>query len=366
MSKSLVTANLRQRPVRTLISVVGVALGIVLVILMVGLSHGVLQEQGRRNSNVGAEILFTRPNNYGPGTSSVLSLPVQYSAKIAEVSGVAAVSPVGQYLKPSNQSFGMEMVEGIEMDSYQKVTSLKVTQGQPLVADDEVLVDPVYCRDKKVKLGDKIDLFGRSFRISGVYQPEIGARIKIKLSVMQELLGSKERCSLVYVKCLATNPEEKVAENILAALPGNKILFTREIQGLYEKSLPVIDIFVNAVVVVALIISILVIMLAMYTTITERTKEIGILKSLGASKFFIIAEIEKEALLISVLGVLLGYAVALTGRWLIIKNTSLIIDLEPKWLLYAAIVGLSSGLIGALYPALRVANQDPVKALSYE
>lgn len=363
---NLVTANLKQRPIRTIISIIGVALGVVLIVLMVGLSHGVLQEQGRRNSNVGAELLFTRPNNYGPGTSSVLSLPVQYGPKIAEVRGVQAVSPVGQYLKPSNQSFGMEMVEGIDIDTYQKVTNLSISQGKSLSADDEVIVDPIYSKDKKVKVGDSIDLFGHKFRVAGIYQPEIGARIKIKLSMMQNLLGSKERCSFVYVKCEPTNNQEEVASGILEALPGNKILFTREIQGLYEKGLPAINVFVKAVVVVSIIISVLVIMLAMYTTITERTREIGVLKSLGASKRFIIFEIEKEALLISVLGTLLGYLVSVIGRWLLIKNTSLIIELEPKWLFYAALVGILSGLLGALYPALRVANQDPVKALSYE
>lgn len=363
---SLVMANLSQRPIRTIISIIGVALGIILIVLMVGLSHGMLQEQGRRNSNVGAEILFTRPNNYGPGTSSVLAVPVQYGPKIAELSGVEAVSPIGQYLKPSNQSFGMEMVEGIEIESYQKVTNLTISQGKNLTNDEEVIIDPIYSRDKKVKVGDSIDLFGRKFHVSGIYEPEIGARIKIKLSMMQELLGSKDRCSFVYVKCQPTQTQEKVAETILTALPGNKVLFTREIQGLYEKGLPAINVFVKAVVIVSIIISILVIMLAMYTTITERTREIGVLKSLGASRKFIILEIEKEALLISVLGTLLGYIVAITGRWLIIKNTSLIIELEPKWLFYAALVGILSGVLGALYPALRVANQDPVKALSYE
>lgn len=363
---NLVTANLKQRPIRTIISVIGVALGVVLVVLMVGLSHGVLQEQGRRNSNVGAELIFTRPNNYGPGTSSVLSLPVQYAPKIAEINGVQAVSPVGQYLKPSNQSFGMEMVEGIDIDTYQKVTNLSIDQGKTLSEDNEVIVDPIYAKDKKVKIGDSIDLFGHKFYVSGIYQPEIGARIKIKLSMMQNLLGSKDRCSFVFVKCQTTSNQEQVATNILSTLPGNKVLFTREIQSLYEKGLPAVNTFVKAVVVVSIIISILVIMLAMYTTITERTREIGVLKSLGASKSFIIFEIEKEALLISVLGTLLGYLVAITGRWLIIKNTSLIIDLELKWLLYAALVGILSGLIGALYPALKVANQDPVKALSYE
>src|SRR5262249_30656837 len=122
MSDSLITANVRQRPVRTLVSIVGVALGVVLIVLMVGLSHGMMYEQGRRNSNIGAEMIFSRPGAYGPGNTAVLSLPVQYAPRIAEVAGVKAVSSVGQYLKPSGQSFGVELVEGVDYQSYAKVT----------------------------------------------------------------------------------------------------------------------------------------------------------------------------------------------------------------------------------------------------
>src|SRR5690349_12338957 len=118
MNDSLVTTNVRQRPMRTLISVVGVALGVVLVVLIVGLAHGILKEQGRRNSNIGAELIFRRPGNISLSSASVLSMPVQYGPKLAGVQGVQAVTPVGQYLKSSDQGFGMETVEGIDYESY--------------------------------------------------------------------------------------------------------------------------------------------------------------------------------------------------------------------------------------------------------
>src|SRR6185503_1481542 len=70
MEDSLVTTNIRQRPMRTLISVVGVALGVVLIVLVVGLSRGMLKEQGRRSSNVGAELIFARPIRSASGLYS--------------------------------------------------------------------------------------------------------------------------------------------------------------------------------------------------------------------------------------------------------------------------------------------------------
>jgi putative ABC transport system permease protein len=120
------------------------------------------------------------------------------------------------------------------------------------------------------------------------------------------------------------------------------------------------------VIWLAVVISTLVILLAMHTTITERTREIGILKSLGASKSFIVASIEKEALVISALGVGLGFVASFVAKYVIEGNTQLKIDLQPKWLLISALIGLLAGVLGALYPAFSAASMDPIEALSYE
>jgi putative ABC transport system permease protein len=100
--------------------------------------------------------------------------------------------------------------------------------------------------------------------------------------------------------------------------------------------------------------------------VTERTRQIGILKSLGMSKASIALVFEKEALLISSLGVLLGLSVAFSARYLLVNQLGWKIELETGYILYACLGGLLSGALGALYPALRAARQDPVDALSYE
>jgi putative ABC transport system permease protein len=110
----------------------------------------------------------------------------------------------------------------------------------------------------------------------------------------------------------------------------------------------------------------LVILLAMYTTVTERTRQIGILKALGMSKSGIAWVIEQEAILVSVLGVAVGVGLTFVARFFIMRVTSLTIEIEPRWVIISFLVGIVGGSIGALYPALRAARQDAVDALSYE
>src|SRR2546430_17277822 len=88
---------------------------------------------------------------------------------------------------------------------------------------------------------------------------------------------------------------------------------------------------IYVVVGVAAVISVLVILLAMYTTVTERTRQIGVLKSLGMSNASVAWVIEQEALIVSVLGVLFGIVLTLLARFVVMRATSLTVDIEPRW-----------------------------------
>ena len=120
-------------------------------------------------------------------------------------------------------------------------------------------------------------------------------------------------------------------------------------------------------IAIALGIGFLVIFLSMYTTITERTREIGILKSLGASKGYIINIILREASLLALIGIGLGWLGAINGRRVFLGAfPTLSIDLTVEWALRAALLALAGSLVGAFYPSLRAAQLDPVDALAYE
>lgn len=364
---NLVLSNMTHRPARTFVSVVGVAVGVLLVAFTVGLAHGVLRERGRRESEVGAEIMMRAAGSIGFGAQR-FAYPVSRAEEIARLPGVRAACPAGQTTDTSDSGFGMRVIDGIDFECYSRMSGLRVVEGRALASGEELIVDPVWKEQRKAKVGDLVKLFGREYKLVGIYEPPGGARIKVPLSTMQENAGVEGGAFATSVLVSVKDPAEQdaVAERIHDAFPQDQIIFTRDLPELYASSVPALDVFINVIVGVAAVISMLVILLAMYTTVTERTRQIGVLKSLGMSNTGVAWVIEQEALAVSVLGVLLGVVLTFAARFVVMRTTTLTVDIEPKWLLAALAIGLLGGTLGALYPALRAARQDPVDALSYE
>src|SRR5215510_9691063 len=363
---NLVLSNIRQRPTRTLISTSGVALGVILVLLMTALVRGMLNDRLRREQGVGAEIQFYRMGGGTLSASNAMPLDVRYAARLKKIRGVRMVSPFAHYVQSGNTGIGIEMIDAIELDSYSAISNLRIAEGRAFQSDDEVIVDELRARRGNIGVGSAIQVFGKTMRVAGIYSPQIGSRVKMSLGALQRALSQENKCLAILVKVDDGSPPEEVARRIDAELPNNQVVLTRDIGLNFGREIPAIQGFVRAVMGLSMVVSTLVILLAMYTTITERTREIGILKSLGAPKSYIIGVIEKEAIAISLIGVIAGLVVARIAAFGIEWETTLQLEFHWTWILIAALVGLGAGAVGALYPAVRAANQDPVKALSYE
>jgi len=363
---SLVISNIAHRPARTAVSVLGTAIGVLLIVFTVGLAHGVLYERGRREANIGAEIMVRSSGSMGFFGSSQFSLPASRAAEIERIEGVRAATPLGQSLDRSDRGFGSRLIDGIEFNDYAQLAGLRIREGSPLTGGDQAIVDPVWQKQRNAAVGSTVQLFERPFTIVGVYEPPGGGRIKIPLATMQDQEGIEGLASAILVACVNPAKQEDVAARIREHYPDDQILFTRDLPEIYASGVPALDVFIKVVVGVAASISMLVILLAMYTTVTERTRQIGILKALGMSKASIAWVIEKEAILVSLLGVIVGVLLTFAARFAVMRVTSLTIEVEPRWVMISLLVGLLGGSIGALYPALRAARQDAVEALSYE
>jgi putative ABC transport system permease protein len=363
---SLVTANVRQRPVRAVVSAAGVALGVCLVMLFTGLARGLSEDLQRRSQNIRAEIIFTRSG----GTemmATTANLPVQYADELRRIEGVEAAVPAIRYVSQGSKGFGFEQVEGVDWDAFAALNGQRLVEGRAPTAVNEVVVDETKAENNNLRVGSTISLFGNQpYTVTGVYTPEAGPRVKMSLAAMQDALESPGRATWIYVKVKDPARTVETARAIDEALPGNKLQLTRDIITNIEKSIPYLGVFLRTLVGLSAVVSGLVVMLAMYTTITERTREIGILKALGASRGYIVGEIEKEALLISVAGLAAGFAASFLAGFLIQRAYGLPFEYTWAWGLTAAVIGLLGGALGALYPAVRAANLDPVNALAYE
>jgi putative ABC transport system permease protein len=391
---NLIVENIKQRPLRTAISIVGVALGVILIVLMVGLARGMMRDSAERQSNVDAEIRFLPTEITSAAAANPLMMPSRYAEAILNgvkptaedpdiqprppIEGVTAASPVGEFIQNSDSGIGFEYVDGIDYASFIKTTRLNIIDGRPLGdgktpgEEYEAIVDRFYFENNKdingqpLRVGNKIKTLGHEFTVVGVYEPSMLARIKMPLHTMQQLLGGAENCTFILVRTQRPDLASQVKESLEKTYTGYHAYLTSDLPALFAQSIRPLEIFLDVVIWLAVIISTLVILLAMYTTIIERTREIGILKSLGASKMFVVMTIEKEAALISALGVLLGLIISVIGKFALEASTRLKIDIEPRWVLIATVVGIGCGLLGALYPAARAANLDVVEAISYE
>jgi putative ABC transport system permease protein len=363
---NLVLANIAHRPMRTAVSVLGTALGVLLIVFTVGLAHGMLHEHGRRDANINAEIMVRAPGTLGLGGNDPWVLPVSHARELMAISGIRAAVPIGQGLDKSDGGFGMRFVDGIPYDEYAALSHIQIREGAKLTGGDQIIVDPVWIKERKALVGSTLKIFERQFTVVGVYEPPGGARVKMPLATMQEQFSGLGHATAILVGCVDPNQQDAIAGLIKEKFPEDQLIMTRDLPELYASGVPALNVFLQVVIGVAASISTLVILLAMYTTVTERTRQIGVLKSLGMSKSKIAWVIEQEAMVVSLLGVITGILLTLGARFAIMRVTTLNVELEARWIAIAFLVGLGGGTIGALYPAIRAARQDAVEALGYE
>ncbi|MDQ2746640.1 MAG: ABC transporter permease [Acidobacteriota bacterium] len=362
----LVLANLKTRPFRTLISIAGVALGVVLILLFTGLARGMSENMAKRAANWKAEIVFTRPGAMEL-TSSNASVSTTYANKLLEVKGVQSTVPVIRYITPdSSGRWGIRQLDGVEWNSFAQMNEMQIVDGRAPAANDEIIIDERQLADDKSKIGDAMELFGdRKYKIVGVFAPPSGARIKMSLAAMQDALET-DKCTYILVKIKDGANVEEVAARINQVLPGNKINLTRDLIIDAQDRIPALKTFLKVLVGLGAFVSTIFVLLSMYTTITERRKEIGILKSLGASKSFIIRVIEGEAFFIGILGVMLGAVVSFAASAVLQKSFDLQFEFSRNWILTAVLIAVGGSLFGALYPAWKASGIDPVEVMVNE
>jgi putative ABC transport system permease protein len=364
----LILANLLHRPLRSIISVLAVAIEVIMMLTIIAIMVGQLTGQKRMNNGIGADLTVR------PGNASFLSgvsgapISVKLTSVLQALPHVAVASPVITNLSVSDT---LEVLWGVDYSTYSQLSPFVYLSGGPPQGPYDVIVDDVFASSgRRYRVGDTIQIYKHPFRITGIFEHGKGGRKLIPISTMGELIGSDGKASLFYLKL--DNPENipLVTQEILATrgLENYQVMTMAELFSQFTPSnIPALNIAIDVVIGIAAVIGFLVIFQAMYTSVLERTREIGILKSMGASQTTVVGVVLRETSMLAVTGVAVGVGVSFGLRAILAqKFPTLYLDMSPAWVLRCSLIALAGAVCGALYPAWLAARKDPIDALAYE
>ncbi len=369
MNLNFVWSNLLSRPMRSLATTLAIALEVTLILMVIGLTQGMIRETTSRMKGIGADIVMQPPNSSVLMASSSAVLPVdKFVDLLRGIEGVATVSPVLVFW---NTEKGSELIFGIDAESFNQISNGFIfLEGKGLEGEYDVLIDDIKASSKKLKVGDPFPFLNHTFRVCGIVEHGKGSRTFVPLKTLQNLVGSPGRATLMFLKCLSEGQINPTVARLQQRLPGYQIRpmgeFVSQMSEAYSSDVA-LRYFLSIVKFIAIVVGLFAIFLAMYTAITERTREIGILKSLGASRTYILAVFMEEAFLLCLLGFIFGIVLSYFGVWAIGQwSKNLPILLTREWIIKAGLITLASASVGAFYPAIRAANRDPIDALAFE
>jgi putative ABC transport system permease protein len=361
----LVFENLKHRPIRTLLSALAIGVQVTLMLTLVGVSRGMLDDAAEHSRGTGADILIRPPGasilGFSQGTmpEGIVAL-VRKRPHVALAAGVLMQSV----------SRVLTSIAGINLDEFDAMSGgFKYLEGGPFHAPDEMIVDDVEARASHLHVGSMVD-FGIKWRVTGVVESGKLSRMFTDLKSLQEKYSVTNKISLILVKVDDPANTQAVIDSFKSedAWKEYGIYSVQEYASLVSTSnIPLLEQFTGVVIGIGVAIGFLVVFLSMYTAVLERTREIGILKALGASPGYIMGILLRETIVLGIVGVIAGIAMTYGSRALLHAFApAFITEIVYSWWPRAAMIALGAALVGAIYPGMKAAKQDAIEALSYD
>src|SRR5215467_3015917 len=197
MMNKMIVANLAHRPIRSLISVIAIALEVTLILLIVGLSIGILNDSKSRQAGIGADVIVMPP-----GSSFIVGLTgapmsIKVGPILEKLPHVTVVAPVVTNISTSG---ALEVIAGIDLKTYESLSGpFHFMAGGPFQGPNDAIVDELFAKGKHVKVGDTIEILNNNFRVVGIVAQGKGARKFLPIETLQDLVGAKDKASIFYL-----------------------------------------------------------------------------------------------------------------------------------------------------------------------
>ncbi len=399
-------ANLLHHKLRSLLSALGIGIGICMLITLSGLARGSLFEIAERAESVDADLIVM-PRGWGDNAAdkSGTALRDAYAEIILREHGdlVAEAAPVffwpmrlaGQDHRATGIDAGdwplvsgrRELLSGRLPDPDGRFAAWLIDElTRPGVADGplvdigpaeladpdhdglELVVDARLARTGGFRVGQRVFSAGQEWTIVGIAPTGVVTRIFLPRRTAQFLFGSGDvtRSTLVFLKLrdgVALGPACRTIHETI----GHDVVPLTRYRGMLIEKFGLLLGYVDMVNAIALVIAFLFIMVTLYTMVLQRTREIAILKSCGASNAFILRQVVGESLLLTGLGTAMGVVLSFLAAWGVEAVKPLLtVTITWQWIALAVAVAAGGAVVSALYPAWRAMRVDVVEALTQE
>jgi putative ABC transport system permease protein len=393
--------NLRTRQLRSWLTILGIVIGVFLIMSLLSLSQGLQATVAKQLSAVGTDIVMVMPGSMSDIMTTMMGgsqLSEEDLDAIKKTKGVEAVVPnvYKSVLMKYQEKTKTIILYGVDWRNslyiYQEDMGMKLENGRwPVAGRREVVVGSLVPTDvfPNLKVGTTANIKGRQFGVVGILK-SMGSRqddmmVGIDLSLYREITSERKGAPQAIAKVADGYSADQVAKNIKANLEENakrragqqeesaySVLTSEAMGSIVGGIMGIIQMVVIAFGSIAVLVGGIGIMNTMYTSVRERTREIGILKAVGAKNQTIVLIFLMEAGIIGLVGGLggmipgLGLAklVELVGQ--VHPVFYIKASITPGIILFGLIFSIGVGCASGYFPARSAAKLKPVDALRYE
>ncbi len=386
----LAVNNITNRKVRSWLTIIGIVIGIASIIALISLSLGLQNSIEEQFESFGSDkILISAATFQGPGSlsSGLTDKDVEAIKKIEDFKLVSpfiarpgAVEFKGEEKHPT--IFGLKAEDAIEL--FESTRDLE--KGRYLRKGDnfDAVIGSRTAKklfDKEIRINNKIEINGVEFRVIGIFK-EVGNQqddnsINIPLETFREVFGTKDQVDFISAQVKPgsdISTVQKKVERLLERERNDKnfqVLTPTQILEQISQVLGIIQLVLVGIAAISLVVGGIGIMNSMYTSVLERTRDIGVMKAIGAKdsdilKLFLI-ESGLMGFVGGIFGVALGTILSLgIGDYATEAGFKLLVTVNPQLMLFGLLFSFIIGIISGVLPAYRASQLNPVEALRHE